>query len=66
MRGSCRGRDARFDHRIPNDLHAAPLWAALVDCSALLAYGTVLLAAVYYIFKNNWIWRTHQAFNNAV
>jgi multidrug efflux pump subunit AcrB len=29
----------------------------------ILALGVLLTAVIYEIFQNNWIWRTHQAFN---
>ncbi len=29
----------------------------------IAVFGFVILAGLYYIFQNNWIWRTHQAFD---
>jgi multidrug efflux pump subunit AcrB len=29
----------------------------------ILALGILLTAVIYEVFQNNWIWRTHQAFN---
>src|SRR3982751_3500964 len=31
--------------------------------SLVRAFAVLLLGVVYYVFQNNWIWRTHQAFN---
>jgi multidrug efflux pump subunit AcrB len=42
--------------------HAQPLWAA-IDVMRIVLFGTIVLALLYYIFQNNWIWRTHQSFN---
>ncbi len=37
--------------------------AAFIDVLRIVIFGAVGLAALYYIFQNNWIWRTHQGFN---
>jgi multidrug efflux pump subunit AcrB len=47
----------------PNQVQTQPLWAA-IDVLRLALIGILSLAALYYIFQNNWIWRTHKAFNN--
>ena len=46
----------------PVELHQQPLWAALHVFEAV-SFVILSLAVLYYIFQNNWIWRTHQAFN---
>jgi multidrug efflux pump subunit AcrB len=47
----------------PGLLHSQPQWAA-IDLARGVVFTTVGLAALYYLFENNWIWRTHQAFNS--
>ena len=47
---------------IPRDFRADALHTVLSILTAA-AFGTLLLAIAYEIFENNWIWRTHQAFN---
>ena len=46
----------------PRLMHASPTWAA-IDVVRVLLFATIALALLHYIFKNNWIWRTHQSFN---
>jgi multidrug efflux pump subunit AcrB len=46
----------------PALLHSQPQWAA-IDLARVVVFATVGLAVLYYIFENNWIWRTHQGFN---
>lgn len=46
----------------PATAKASPMWAT-IDVARVVVFGIVGLAVVYYIFQNNWIWRTHQAFN---
>ena len=47
---------------IPALFHTQPGWAA-IDVLRLALIGILVLAILYYIFQNNWIWRTHQVFN---
>jgi multidrug efflux pump subunit AcrB len=35
----------------------------VADVARVVIFGIVLTAFVYYFVQNNWIWRTHQAFN---
>jgi multidrug efflux pump subunit AcrB len=35
----------------------------LLSLARIVALGVLLTTVVYEIFQNNWIWRTHQAFN---
>jgi len=37
--------------------------ATILSWARVVAFGLLLTALVYEIFQNNWIWRTHQAFN---
>jgi multidrug efflux pump subunit AcrB len=37
--------------------------ATLLSVARVVAFGVLLTTIVYEIFQNNWIWRTHQAFN---
>jgi multidrug efflux pump subunit AcrB len=48
---------------MPKLLRTQPGWAAL-DFVRWVAIGVLVLAILYYGFQNNWIWRTHQSFNN--
>ena len=36
---------------------------AILSIVRVVVIGIALTAAVYYVFQNNWIWRTHEAFN---
>jgi multidrug efflux pump subunit AcrB len=42
--------------------HAGPVRVS-VDVARVVIFGIVLTALVYYALQNNWIWRTHEAFN---
>jgi len=42
--------------------HTDPTGTA-VDVARVVIFGIVVTAFVYYFLQNNWIWRTHQAFN---
>jgi multidrug efflux pump subunit AcrB len=37
--------------------------ATVLSLARVVAFGLLLTALIYEIFQNNWIWRTHQAFN---
>src|SRR4051794_5170446 len=43
-------------------VRADPYEAFVAWPARILAF-VLVLAVLYYVFKNNWIWRTHQAFN---
>lgn len=47
---------------LPALLKTQPLWS-VIDLLRIFLFGSIVLAAIHYIFQNNWIWRTHQAFN---
>ena len=47
---------------IPTDYQADRLHTGLT-LAVGVAFGLLLMAIVYEVFMNNWIWRTHQAFN---
>jgi multidrug efflux pump subunit AcrB len=52
-----------FITQFPATFHAHRLDASL-DVLRVIAFLVVVLGFLYLVFKNNWIWRTHQAFNN--
>jgi multidrug efflux pump subunit AcrB len=51
-----------FVAEFPQTARTSALWAT-IDVLRVVVFGVVALAVLYYIFQNNWIWRTHQAFN---
>jgi multidrug efflux pump subunit AcrB len=51
-----------FISGFPDELKQQPLWA-VVDIARILVFGLLITAVVYEVCENNWIWRTHEAFN---
>src|SRR4051794_13930607 len=47
---------------IPQEFHQDRA-ATILSWGRVVALGLLLTTLVYEIFQNNWIWRTHQAFN---
>jgi multidrug efflux pump subunit AcrB len=58
------GWSPRFIQEFRAEFHSQPQWA-VIDVLRIVVLGVAVLAFSYYIFRNNWIWRTHQAFNGA-
>ena len=50
---------------VPTQIHECALLERLHAAHCSFS-ASLFLAVVYYIFRNNWIWRTHQAFNTHV
>ena len=48
--------------RFPKEYHDDRLHA-LLTLATVIAFILLTMAVAYEIFQNNWIWRTHQAFN---
>ena len=46
----------------PKEYHDDPMHA-LLTLATVIAFILLTMAVAYEIFQNNWIWRTHQAFN---
>jgi multidrug efflux pump subunit AcrB len=47
---------------LPTLFQTQPMWG-VIDLLRIFLFGSLAVGALRYILQNNWIWRTHQAFN---
>jgi multidrug efflux pump subunit AcrB len=62
-RDAILGMLPRFLSDMPAEFRSNPRLPA-VELTAIFTGLVLALAALHFIFQNNWVWRTHQAFNS--